>query len=114
MFSCCARMFARVAWNEMHKGARMKSKFHLTLRIPNDVPTALTFVDVLEWREPEHALEILNRLTHEYPDHPGPFLRRAKMRRNQGEFQASAEEFAAARLCSDGLLELGDLGFTLR
>ncbi len=63
---------------------------------PNDVPTALAFVDLLEWSEPEHALEILNRLTAEHPDHPGPFLRRAKMRRNQGEYAAAAEDFAQA------------------
>ncbi|MCK4516401.1 MAG: tetratricopeptide repeat protein, partial [Spirochaetaceae bacterium] len=63
---------------------------------PHDVPTALAFVDLLEWREPEHALDILNRLTDEHPGHPGPFLRRAKMRRNQGEYAAAAEDFAQA------------------
>ena len=63
---------------------------------PHDVPTALAFVDLLEWREPEHALDILNRLTDEHPDHPGPFLRRAKMRRNQGEYAAAAEDFSQA------------------
>jgi len=63
---------------------------------PNDVPTALAFVDLLEWQDPEHALEILNRLTAEHPDRPGPFLRRAKMWRNQGDYAAAAEDFGAA------------------
>jgi tetratricopeptide (TPR) repeat protein len=63
---------------------------------PNDLPTALAFVDLLEWEEPEHAFEILDRLTEENPDDPGPFLRRAKMHSNRGDYEASAVDFAAA------------------